>query len=150
MGVLTCWNPFPCMEEAFADFAKEMDLPLNRLGFPVRTRPPLAVTYPPVNLWEDKEYLYAEAELPGMMLEHLEIFVTEEQLAIAGTRPPLALAKVEWHRLERAFGAFNRVIPLPVPVVPDKVEAHLVNGVLTITMAKSPVVEPRKVPVAAV
>jgi HSP20 family protein len=149
MAVLTRWNPLSCLEEELADFEKWMDLPLGRLGFRLRTRPPLAVTYPPVNLWEDNENLYAEAELPGMVLEHLEIFVTEEQLAIAGTRPPLNLENVEWHRLERAFGAFNRVIPLPVPVIPEKAEAHLVNGVLTIKMAKSPVTEPKKIPIEA-
>ncbi len=150
MTLLTRWNPFDYMEEELARFQNEMNLPLNPLGFPFRTRPRLAATYPPVNVWEGKEFLYAEAELPGMKLEDLEIFVTEDQLAIAGTRPPLALEKVEWHCLERAFGTFNRVIALPIPVVPDKVEAHLVNGVLTIKMAKSPAVSPKKVPVQAV
>jgi HSP20 family protein len=150
MTLLTSWNPFEYMEKELGRFHEEMNLPLTPFGLPYRTRAPLAVTYPPMNVWEEEEFLYAEAELPGMKLEDLEIFVTEDQLAIAGTRPPLALEKVEWHRLERAFGSFNRVIPLPIPVVPDKVEAHLVNGVLTIKMAKNPVMNPTRVPVQAV
>jgi HSP20 family protein len=151
MTVLTRWNPFNYMEEEIGRFQKEMNLLFNRFGFPVPTRPPLAVTYPPVNLWEDAEFLYAEAELPGLILGDLEIFVTgEEQLTIKGLRPPLALENVEWHRQERPFGAFTRVIPLPFPVVPAKVEAHLENGVLTIKMAKSPAIKPKKILVKAV
>jgi HSP20 family protein len=141
MTVLTRWTPF--------DYMEEMDFAPTPFGIPFRARPPLAVTYPPVNIWEDEGFLYAEAELPGMKMEDLEIFVTEEQLAIAGTRPPLALENVTWLRQERALGAFNRVIPLPVPVISEKVEAHLVNGVLTIKMAMSPVTEPKKIVVEA-
>jgi HSP20 family protein len=141
MTVLTRWKPF--------DYLDEMDFAPAPFGIPIRARPSSAVRYPPINIWEEAGFLNAEAELPGMKLEDLEIFVTEEQLAIAGARPPLALENVAWHRQERALGAFNRVIPLPVPVIPEKVEAQLVNGVLTIKMAMSPVTEPKKVAVEA-
>jgi HSP20 family protein len=84
-------------------------------------------------------------------LADLEIFVTgEEQLTINGTRPPFVVENVEWHRQERAFGTFTRVIPLPFPVVPAKVDAHLENGVLTIKMAKSPAIKPKRISVKAV
>jgi HSP20 family protein len=141
MTVLTRWSLF--------NYLEEMDLALTPFGIPFRARPPLAVTYPPVNIWEEEGFLYAEAELPGMKLEDLEIFVMDEQLAIAGTRLPLPLESVTWHSQERALGAFNRVLPLPVPVIPQKVEAHLVNGVLTIKMAMRPVAEPKKIAVEA-
>jgi HSP20 family protein len=141
MTVLTRWTPF--------DYMEELDFAAPPFRIPFRARPPLAVTYPPLNVWEDEGFLYAEAELAGMKLEDLEIFLTEEQLAIAGTRPPLALENVTWLRQERALGAFNRVIPLPVPVIPEKVEAHLVNGVLTIKMAMSPATEPKRIAIEA-
>jgi HSP20 family protein len=137
------------MENALGRLHEEMNLPFTPFALRYGTRAPLDITYPPVNIWEEEEFLYAEAELPGMKLEDLEILVTEDQLAIAGTRPPHAVENVEWHRLERMFGSFNRVLPLPIPVVPDKVEAHLVNGVLTITMAKCPVRNPTRVPARA-
>jgi HSP20 family protein len=152
MNVLARWNPFnPYVEDEIGRFQNEVSQLFNRFRFPFRARLPLAISYPPVNVWEDGEFLYAEAELPGLNLGDLEIFVTgEEQLTIKGTRPPLVLEKVEWHRQERAFGAFSRVIPLPFPVIPTKVEAHLENGVLTIKMAKSPAIMPKKIPVKAV
>jgi HSP20 family protein len=57
--------------------------------------------------------------------------------------------KVEWHRQERGFGSFERSIPLPAGVDPEKIDARLEHGVLTIRMAKRPEAKPRKIPVRA-
>jgi HSP20 family protein len=130
---------------------QEMDQLLGRLGLPFRTWPALAVSYPPVNVWEDNDYVYAEAELPGLKLTDLEISVTaNNELVLKGKREePTLPAKAEWHRQERGFGSFERTFRLPVGVDPNKVEARLENGVLTIQMAKRPEVKPRKIPVKA-
>ena len=55
--------------------------------------------------------------------------------------------KAEWHRQERGFGGFERVIEMPVSMDSSKVEAHFENGVLTIKMCKSPQAKPRKITV---
>jgi HSP20 family protein len=92
--------------------------------------------------------VYAEAELPGMELNDLEIYVTRgDQLTIKGERKEPTTGKAYWHRQERGFGSFTRVLTLPVDVDPDKVEARLHNGVLTITMPKSEKARPRKISV---
>jgi HSP20 family protein len=127
---------------------------INRLfgpwGIEFPEWPAPATSYPPVNLWEDDDFVYAEAELPGLKLADLEISVTaDNQLTLKGTRDPAAPEKVEWHRQERGFGRFERTIELPVSVDTGKVEARLENGVLTIKMAKSPGAKPRKIPVKA-
>jgi HSP20 family protein len=122
----------------------------GRRGFDFETWPALAVSYPPVNLWEDDDFVYAEAELPGLKLPDLEITVTaDNQLTLKGKREPAAPEKVEWHRQECGFGSFERTIELPVSVDAGKVEARLENGVLTIKMAKSPAAKPKKIPVKA-
>jgi HSP20 family molecular chaperone IbpA len=54
---------------------------------------------------------------------------------------------VIWHRRERGTGRFERRIPLPVPVDASRVEARLVDGVLTVTCPKAPEAQPRKVEV---
>ncbi len=41
-----------------------------------------ACTFPAVNLWEDADNLYAEAELPGLKLEDLELLVMDNELTI--------------------------------------------------------------------
>lgn len=110
--------------------------------------PGLAAGYPALNVWQDDATIYVEAELPGMDLSDLEIYVTGgNQLTLKGERKTPQVEKAKWHRQERAFGSFNRVLSLPVPVDADKVQARLVNGVLTITLPKSEAAKPRKIPV---
>jgi HSP20 family protein len=54
---------------------------------------------------------------------------------------------VIWHRRERGTGSFERRIPLPVAVDASRVEARLVDGVLTVTCPKAPEAQPRKIEV---
>jgi HSP20 family protein len=55
--------------------------------------------------------------------------------------------KVTWLRRERGTGAFERRLSLPVAVDASLVEAHLVDGVLTVTCPKAPESQPHKVTV---
>jgi len=106
--------------------------------------------YPPVNLWEDDEFVYAEAELPGLKLEDLEITVSgPNQLLLKGKREPSVPDKVAWYRQERDFGSFERLLTLPSSVDPTQVDARLEHGVLTIKMARSAATRPRKITVKA-
>ena len=150
MALLTRWQPFRELRHEMRRFQREMNRLFGRRGFDFETWPALAVLYPPVNLWEDDDFVYAEAELPGLKLPDLEITVTaDNQLILKGKREPAVPEKVEWHRQERGFGSFERVLTLPVSVDASKVEARLENGVLTVRMAKSPAAKPRTIPVKA-
>jgi len=128
----------------------EIDHLFGRWGLSLPNWPALAVSYPPVNIWEDNEFVHAEAELPGLKLEDLEISVTaENDLVLKGKREPVAPEKVEWHRHERGFGSFERKLQLPAGVDANKVKARLENGVLTIQLAKRPEVKSRRITVKA-
>jgi len=102
--------------------------------------------YPPVNVWADDDNVYVEAELPGMTQDSLEVFVSEgNQLTLSGERRPCDVANATWHRQERGYGKFSRTVTLPVLVEADKVEAKLEQGVLRLTLPKSPAAKPRKI-----
>jgi len=104
--------------------------------------------FPAVNAWEDEECFYVEAELPGLNLDDLEIYVSEQNvLTIKGQRKQPALEGGHWHRCERAYGPFERSVPLPGPVSPDDVEATFKQGVLTVKLPKAPEIRPRKIEV---
>jgi len=108
-------------------------------------------SYPPVNIWEEGDTLYLTAELPGMRMEDLEIFVTgTNQLTLKGERKPVAPAKgMVQHRQARGFGSFVRVLTLPFAVDPAHVEARLENGVLRLKLPKHESAKPRKIAVKA-
>ena len=106
--------------------------------------------YPPLNVWEDADNLYAEAELPGLSLDNLEIFVAEgNQLSIQGERKAPEVPNGTWHRRERGFGKFCRAVVLPAEVQADKVEARFEHGILRLTLPKSDRAKPRRIPVKA-
>ena len=103
--------------------------------------------FPALNVWEDGECLYAEAEVPGMKMDDLEVFVIGNELTIKGRRQVEAGEKFTFHRQERRAGQFTRVLTLPVEVNADKVEATLRDGVLSIVMPKAAAALARKIKV---
>jgi HSP20 family protein len=131
-------------------FQRDFDRLVDGFGANGRRWPVTAPAYPALNVWEDADHVYAEAELPGLKLQDLEIYVTgPDQLTIKGNRKPVGPEKAVWHRQERGFGEFTRILTLPVPVDADQVEARLEHGVLTLRMAKSAEAKPKKIAVKA-
>ena len=142
----TRWEPMAEMNR----IQKEMNRLFGRYGGSSHPRQFGASVFPPVNLWEDDDNLYMEAELPGFELDDLEIYVTAgNQLSVKGVRKQPELTDGAWHRRERGFGNFSRVIELPSDVDCDKVVAEFKHGVLTISLAKSEEVKPRRIEVKA-
>jgi HSP20 family protein len=108
------------------------------------------VAFPPVNVWEDNDAFRVEVEVPGLTQEQVQVSVTNKnQLTIQGERLPQEDGKARWHRRERGFGRFQRVLKLPTPVDADHVEAKLENGVLQLTLPKAEEARPRRIAVKA-
>jgi HSP20 family protein len=112
--------------------------------------------FPTVNASESDEAIVVEAELPGLDAGDVDISVAGDELVLRGSqtgRPEQPAgngekaAAVTWHRRERGCGGFERRIELPVPVDAARVEARLLDGVLTVTCPKAPQAQPRKVTV---
>ncbi|MGD2151647.1 MAG: Hsp20/alpha crystallin family protein [Gemmatimonadales bacterium] len=106
-------------------------------------------SFPAVNIWENEEVLFAEAEVPGLKMEDLEILVAGNELTIKGERGGEEQEGVKYHRRERGTGTFTGVVRLPVEVDVSKVEARLENGVLTIMLPKAASAKSRKISVKA-
>lgn len=137
------WNPFRELE----DLQRRMDR-LFRERFGVERVPWRAGVYPPVNISEDQDHFYVRAEIPGVTPQDLEIEVKDRQVVLRGERKvPQTTKEVNYHRREREHGIFRRVVTLPGPVNPDKVEAACKDGILTIRLAKPEEVKPRQIKV---
>jgi HSP20 family protein len=122
---------------------------INRFLQLIAPRDPAApsgmpVAYPPINVWDDDDNIYLEAELPGITLENLEITITDgNRLNLKGQRKPAEAGKMTWHRQERGFGSFSRTLTLPVLVDSEHVEATFELGDLCVKLPKSPKAKPR-------
>jgi HSP20 family protein len=107
-------------------------------------------TFPPLNVWEDENAFYVEAELPGLKQEQFHVTVAHrDEVTIQGERVEDESLKGTWHRRERGFGRFQRVLTLSAPVDADKVEAKLEDGVLRLTLPKAEEARPRRIAVKA-
>jgi HSP20 family protein len=86
----------------------------------------------------DKEKAYEiAAEVPGMEPDNLEVKVIDGRLVIKGDKKE-SMEKVEsgCQLSERRYGAFERSFRLPEGIDPDKIEASLNSGVLTVVVPK--------------
>ncbi|MGQ4646444.1 Hsp20 family protein [Lyngbya aestuarii] len=92
---------------------------------------------PPIELEETDKEMILRAEIPGLQSQEVEVEVCQESISIAGEHrhkkpiEPQDLLCTELH-----YGKFKRVIPLPVLVQEDQVEAEVRDGILTVTMPK--------------
>lgn len=107
------------------------------------------LTYPAMNVWEDEDHIFAEAELPGMKMKDLEVLVSADQMTVRGSRSIDVPNDARALRRERAIGSFERTVALPIPVDAEQVEATLNHGVLTIKMHKAAITKPRRIEVKA-
>jgi HSP20 family protein len=84
----------------------------------------------------DKEVL-VRMEVPGMGREDCTITTEGNTLCITGNKhSERETVGSTYHMRERAYGSFERVIPLPRYVDVDKAQAVCKNGVLTVRMPK--------------
>ena len=144
--MLTPWRTFGDVRSEMGRLQREMNRLFGR--YANGNWAPSTGGFPPPNLWEDENNLYVEAELPGFNLDNLEMYVSEgNKLSIKGERKHPELENGTWHRQERGFGVFHRLMELPRPVDSDNVSAEFNNGVLTITLPKREEAKPRRIEV---
>ena len=94
---------------------------------------------PRVDVSETDESMLVTAELPGMEEKDIQISLENEALVISGEKKNDVEEKGKnFHRVERSYGSFQRVIPLVTDIDEDKVNATFKNGVLTVTLPKTP------------
>ena len=128
---------------------RQMDLLVGGLSGELE-RESVSGVFPLMNVTEDKDNYYIRAELPGFKADDLEISVTGNTMSISGERKlDVDDENAQYHRREREFGKFSRIITLPTQIDTNKVEAHCEDGVLTVTLPKAEEAKPKQITVKA-
>jgi HSP20 family protein len=87
---------------------------------------------------DDKE-LRISAELPGLNENEIDVSLSRDMLTISGEKKQECEQNVKgWYRMERSYGAFTRSVSLPCEVDQDSCNASFKNGVLTVSLKKTP------------
>ena len=104
--------------------------------------------YPLVNVREEADAFYVEAEVPGVTQDQIDVLIRHgTELTLQGERKLVGCESSTWHCRERGEGKFHRVLTLPVPVDAGKVDARLEQGVLRLVLPKVEGVKPHRIPV---
>lgn len=137
---------FPAKREFFGELER-MKREMDRL-FGSIFRKSGAGVYPLLNVTENRDTYFVRAELPGTEAGDLDIQASINSLSLSGERKIAAEGEnVKYHRREREGGRFSRIIQLPEAVDPEKIEAKMQNGVLTVIIPKSEAAKPRQIKV---
>lgn len=92
---------------------------------------------PAIELNETTESLILKAEVPGVEISHLNIHAETNYISIAGIHDRhQQIVEKELIPSQLHYGQLQCEIPLPVNIQVKKVNAELIDGVLTITMPK--------------
>lgn len=101
-----------------------------------------------VDLRETDDAFVIETVLPGVKSDDVEISVLGETLRIAAEmREDEVNKEAKWLIRERRYGRFERTLTLPSPVKADEAAADFRDGILTVTLPKTEMVQPRSIPV---
>jgi len=100
----------------------------------------------PVDINEDENHIYVDAEVPGFTRDEISVTVEKGVLSIEAERQPTE-PKGERHLSERRFTRIVRRFTLPDLVDENKVDAKLEDGVLHLTFNKREEAKPRRIEV---
>ena len=106
---------------------------------------------PAVDIFEKDGNIVLTAELPGIETKDVDIKVENNVLTLQGERKfDKELQKDNFHRVERAYGAFTRSFTLPNVVDTEKIKAEFKDGVLKLTLPKREEAKPKQIHVQVV
>ena len=125
------FDPFPDFFDRAADDAETSDL----------------YGVYPVDIHEDDTQIHVEAELPGFTREQIDVTLDGGVLSITAHRDEQPERPGTTHLAQRRFTRINRRFSMPDSLDEQNVEAKLEHGVLHLTLAKRPEVQPRKIEV---
>jgi HSP20 family protein len=134
------------INDPFGSLSRDFDRALR--GYLGESEVPAALAPYAVDVHEDADHYYVEAELPGFTKDQVDITLEDGVLSIAAERKEGAEktpARGDPLHLERRWTRFERSFTLPTAVNENAVRADLNNGVLTITLDKREEVKPRKI-----
>lgn len=120
---------------ALTHFSISRDEALTQSGSSLATFPRWSLLAGEVEEMDNE--IIVRVEVPGMEKEDFSITIEGNELYLSGEKRYQREARDStYHVMERAYGSFQRSIPLPRNVDADRAQASYKNGVLSIRLPK--------------
>jgi HSP20 family protein len=135
------------MGESMNDFTIDIERQLNKLGKDIQDFVERIVPLedrghdftPACDIIESEDTYVIKLDLPGLSKKEINIALKEHVLTVKGERVDELNDSETYRRQERSTGVFSRSFALPENVNTAEVDAVFRNGVLSITMPKTEV-----------
>src|SRR3954469_20694731 len=105
--------------------------------------------FPAINVYAPQDGIVIPAGVPGAKEDDLDITVHRDTVTLRGERQDQISEAGGYHRRERRSGAFGRTFSLPFQVDPERVEAKLRNGILTLMLQRPEQDKPKRIRISA-
>lgn len=107
-------------------------------------------TYRPVaDIIESSNGVSMILEMPGVAPDNIDITLEKRVLSIRGKIHPVQPEKLDLTYKEYGQGDYERAFTLSEDFDPNKIEARMSNGILTVKLPKAEAAQPKKIVVNA-
>ncbi len=101
-----------------------------------------------IDVYQTDNDIVIKSTIAGVKPEDLDVSINNDMVTIKGERKnDEAVSPENYYYQECYWGPFSRSVVLPVDIIPEKAEASLKNGILTIRLLKADVTKIKKIQV---
>jgi HSP20 family protein len=100
--------------------------------------------FPYVNLYENNDNIKVAILAPGVNSEKINLQLIDNRLIIEADKNS-DYKENPYIRKERNFGSFKKTVVLPYRVDPNKIEANIKEGILTVKLVRAEETKPKKI-----
>lgn len=136
--------------DPFEALHREMDSMLGRFFGPTPEYESTWMAPYAVDIREDADHIYVDAELPGFKKDEIEVTLENQTLTISAERKSEKKKEGNGEQTllhERRHARYLRSFTLPPTVNEQKCDAKLVDGVLQLTLNKREETKPKRITV---
>ena len=101
-----------------------------------------------IDVYQTDNDVVIRSTIAGVKPEDLDVSINNDMITIRGERrKDEEVSDENYYYQECYWGSFSRSVILPVDVLPEKIEASMKNGILTIRLPKADVNKTKKIQV---
>jgi HSP20 family protein len=103
---------------------------------------------PELDVTETSEEIVVKADVPGIEEKDLSVSLSGDNLIMKGERKAEKEEKGgHFHKVERSYGTFQRIVALPVTVDAENIKAEYKKGVLELHLPKKAEAKAKEIPI---
>lgn len=101
-----------------------------------------------IDVYQTENDIVIKSTIAGVKPEDLDVSINNDMVTIKGERKNEEIVENgNYYYQECYWGSFSRSVLLPVDVIPEKADASLKNGILTIRLPKADTTKTKKIQV---